>query len=180
MALPAQGLPAQEHRLALLNQWRHDGTLEDIHDRLRQRVRQKEKPRRQRPTASIDSQSVDTSEGGEARGRDNAKNVDGRKRHIIVDSLGMLLAVVVTAADVDDAEAAPAVLQHLEGKWLPKLRRVYGDNKYHNHALYIWMADNTLNELAIVRRPKNAKGWVLLPIRWTVERTFAWLQVLDA
>jgi putative transposase len=157
------------------DQWRRDGTLTDIHERLRQQVRQKEKPRRQPRTASIDSQSVDTSEGGEATGRDNAKNVNGRKRHIIVDSLGMLLAVVVTAADVDDAAAAPAVLQQLEGMWLPRLRRVYADNKYHNHALYVWMADNTPYELAVVRRPKNAKGWVLLPIRWTVERTFAWL-----
>jgi putative transposase len=157
------------------DQWRRDGTLTDIHDRLRQRVRRQAKPRRPPRTASIDSQSVDTSEGGEARGRDNAKNVNGRKRHILVDSLGMLLAVVVTAADVDDAAAAPTVLQQLEGQWLPKLRRVYGDNKYHNHALYVWMADNTPYELAIVRRPKDAKGWVLLPIRWTVERTFAWL-----
>ena len=78
------------------DQWRRDGTLEDIHDRLRQRVRQQEKPRRSPRTASIDSQSVATSEGGEATGRDNAKNVNGRKRHIIVDSLGLLLAVVVT------------------------------------------------------------------------------------
>ncbi len=80
---------------------------------LRDRVRKQEKPGRPRRTASIDSQSVDTSSGGEARGRDNAKNVSGRKRHIIVDSLGLLLAVVVTAADVDDAAAAPAALRQL-------------------------------------------------------------------
>src|SRR5436189_5249175 len=93
------------------NEWRHNGTLETIHDNLRDRVRKKEKPGRPRHSASIDSQSVDTSSGGEARGRDNAKNVDGRKRHIIVDSMGLLLAVVVTAAHVDDAAAAPAALQ---------------------------------------------------------------------
>jgi putative transposase len=157
------------------NEWRHNGTLEAIHDTLRERVRKQEKPGRPRHTASIDSQSVDTSSGGEARGRDNAKNVNGRKRHIIVDSLGLLLAVVVTAADVDDAAAAPAALQKLAGQQLGHVQRVFADTKYHNHALYGWAADNGWYDLQIVRRPKDAKGWVRLPIRWTVERTFAWL-----
>src|ERR1700681_2668388 len=98
------------------DEWRHNGTLDAIHDRLRDRVRQQEKPGRPRRTASIDSQSVDTSSGGEATGWDNAKKVDGRKRHIIVDSLGLLLAVVVTAADVDDAAAAPEALEQLAGQ----------------------------------------------------------------
>ena len=157
------------------DEWRHNGTLEAIHDALRDRVRQQEKPRQPRRTASIDSQSVDTSSGGEARGRDNAKNVDGRKRHIIVDSLGLLLAVVVTAANVDDAVAAPEVLKQLVEQPLGHVRLVYADNKYHNHALYGWVADNGWYDLEIVRRPKGSKGWVKLPIRWTVERTFAWL-----
>ena len=157
------------------NEWRHNGTLEKIHDALRDRVRQQEKPGQPRRTASIDSQSVDTSSGGAARGRDNAKNVDGRKRHIVVDSLGLLLAVVVTAADVDDAAAAPEALAQLADQPLGKVRRVYADNKYHNHALYGWVAENGWYELEIVRRPKGSKGWVKLPIRWTVERTFAWL-----
>jgi putative transposase len=157
------------------NEWRHNGTLERIHDALRERVRKQEKPGRPRRTASIDSQSVDTSSGGEARGRDNAKNVNGRKRHIIVDSLGLLLAVVVTGADVDDAAAAPAALQQLAEQPLGHVRRVFADTKYHNHALYGWVADNGWYNLQIVRRPKEAKGWVVLPIRWTVERTFAWL-----
>jgi putative transposase len=157
------------------NQWRRNGTLDAIHGALREKVRKQARPRRPRRTASIDSQSVDTSSGGEARGRDNAKNVDGRKRHIVVDSLGLLLAVVVTAADVDDAAAAPAVLRQLEVQPLPRLRRVYADAKYHNHALYGWVDENGFYELDIVRRPKGAKGWVRLPIRWTVERTFAWL-----
>jgi len=157
------------------NEWRHNGTLEAIHDKLRELVRKKEKPGRPRRTASIDSQSVDTSSGGQARGRDNAKRVDGRKRHIVVDSLGLLLAVVVTAASADDAAAAPAALGQLAGPPLGKLRRVYADSKYHNHALYGWVAGHAAYELDIVRRPKGAQGWVKLPIRWTVERTFAWL-----
>jgi putative transposase len=155
--------------------WRHNGTWEVIHDALRDRVRKQEKPGRPRRTASIDSQSVDASSGGEARGRDNAKNVNGRKRHIIVDSLGLLLAVVVTAADVDDAVAAPEALRQLTDQPLGHVRRVFADAKYHNHALYAWVAENGSYALEIVRRPKDSKGWVLLPIRWTVERTFAWL-----
>jgi putative transposase len=157
------------------DEWRKNGTLDDIHDRLRDRVRRAEKPRRPRRTASVDSQSVDTSSGGAATGRDNAKNVTGRKRHIVVDSLGLLLAVLVTAADVDDAAAAPAVLRQLEVQPLTQLERVYADSKYHNHALYGWVAEHGFYDLAIVRRPPGATGWVRLPIRWTVERTFAWL-----
>ena len=157
------------------NQWRRNGTLTNIHDALREKVRRKARPRRPRHTASIDSQSADASEGGEARGRDNANNVDGRKRHIVVDSLGLPLAVLVTAADVDDGAAAPEALRQLEDWPLPRLRRVYADNKYHNHDLYGWVADNGWYDLEIVRRPEGVKGWVKLPIRWTVERTFAWL-----
>ena len=156
------------------DQWRHNGTLETLHDALRDQVRLQERPR-PRSTASLDSQSVDASSGGEALGRDNAKNVDGRKRHIVVDSLGLLLAVVVTAANVDDAAAAPAVLRQLEEQPLSKLRLVFVDNKYHNHALYGWVDEYGWYDLAVVRRPKGSKGWVKLPIRWTVERTFAWL-----
>jgi transposase len=157
------------------DRWRRDGTLEAIHDALREKVRRQEKPRQPRHTASIDSQSVDSSSGGEAVGRDNAKNVTGRKRHIVVDSLGLLLAVAVTAADVDDAAAAPQALVQLEGLPLTHLRCVYADTKYHNHALYGWVDRNGFYDLEVVRRPKGSKGWVRLPIRWTVERTFAWL-----
>jgi len=158
------------------DQWRHNGTLDAIHDKLRELVRKKEKPGRPRRTASIDSQSVDSSSGGEATGRDNHKNVDGRKRHIVVDSLGLLLAVVVTGADVDDAAAAPRALEQLADQHLGHVRLVYADSKYHNHALYGWVAENGWYDLEVVRRPKGKKGWVRLPIRWTVERTFAWLQ----
>ena len=157
------------------DEWRHNGTLDAIHDTLRDRVRKKEMPRRPRRTASIDSQSVDSSSGGQARGRNNAKNVDGRKRHIVVDSMGLLLAVLVTAADVDDAAAAARLFAKLDGQPVGKVRRMFADSKYHNYALYEWVEDNAAWDLVIVRRPDGAKGWVDLPLRWTVERTFAWL-----
>jgi putative transposase len=168
-------LPPKSTVWGYFDEWRHNGTLDRIHDALRERVRHKEKPGRPRRSASIDSQSVDSSSGGQAVGRDNAKKVDGRKRHIVVDSLGLLLAVTVTAANVDDAAAAPAALRQLAGQRSGKIRRVYADSKYHNHALYGWVAYNGRYDLDIVRRPKGAVGWVRLPIRWTVERTFAWL-----
>jgi len=157
------------------DEWRHNGTLDTIHDRLRTKVRTQEKPYSPRTTASVDSQSVDTTSGGEQRGRDNAKNVDGRKRHIVVDSMGLLLAVLVTAASVDDAKAAQELFPRLEGQPTGKVVRMYADSKYHNYALYEWVEDNARWDLVIVRRPDGSKGWVKLPIRWTVERTFAWL-----
>jgi len=157
------------------DEWRHNDTLEQIHDALRRRVRAAEKPYAPRTTASVDSQSVDTTSGGEHRGRDNAKNVDGRKRHIVVDSLGLLLAVLVTAADVDDARAAQELFGRLAGQPVSKVRRMFTDSKYHNYALYEWVEDNASWELVVIGRPEGEKGWVKLPIRWTVERTFAWL-----
>jgi putative transposase len=155
--------------------WRRDGTLDAIHDLLRKKVRAAERPYHPRTTASADSQSVDTTSGGEQRGRDNAKNVDGRKRHVVVDSMGLLLAVLVTAADVDDARAAAELFARLDGQPVSKVKRMYADSKYHNFALYEWVGANARYELTIVRRPAGSKGWVKLPIRWTVERTFAWL-----
>src|SRR6516225_4623354 len=137
------------------DQWRHDGTLETIHDLLRRKVRTAEKPYQPRTSASVDSQSVDTTSGGEQRGRDNAKNVDGRKRHIVVDSLGLLLAVLVTAASVDDAQAAAELFGRLEGQPVGKVRRVFADRKYHNYALYEWVEGNADWDLVIVRRPEG-------------------------
>jgi putative transposase len=157
------------------DQWRHNGTLDTIHDLLRKKVRTAEKPYSPRTTASVDSQSVDTTSGGEQRGRDNAKNVDGRKRHIVVDSMGLLLAVLVTAAHVDDAKAAAELFEQLQGQPMGRVTRMFADTKYHNFALYEWVEDNAQWKLSIVRRPDDAEGWVRLPIRWTVERTFAWL-----
>jgi putative transposase len=156
-------------------QWREDGALERVHDALRTKVRAAEKPYSPRTTASVDSQSVDTTSGGEQRGRDNAKNVDGRKRHIVIDGMGLLLAVLVTGADVDDARAAQNLFSRLDGQPTSKIRRMFADTKYHNFKLYAWVEENVVWNLSIVRRPEGQKGWVTLPIRWTVERTFAWL-----
>jgi putative transposase len=157
------------------DRWRSDGTLDRVHDVLRRKVRTAGKPYHPRTSASVDSQSVDTTSGGEQRGRDNAKNVDGRKRHIVVDSMGLLLAVLVTAASVDDAAAAPELFARLGGQPVGKVVRMYADNKYHNFKLYEWVEANAGWGLTLIRRHEGQRGWVRLPIRWTVERTFAWL-----
>jgi putative transposase len=172
---PPKDFPPKSTVWRYFDRWRSDGTLDTIHDALRKRVRAAEKPGHPRTTASVDSQSVDTTSGGEQRGRDNAKNVDGRKRHIVVDSMGLLLAVLVTAADVDDAKAAAELFGRLRGQPMGKVRRMFADNKDHNFALYEWVAEHAKWGLEIVRRPEGKRGWVKLPIRWAVERTFAWL-----
>src|SRR6516225_5978428 len=121
------------------DEWRHNGTLEAIHDALRRKIRAAEKPYAPRTTASVDSQSVDTTSGGEQRGRDNAKNVDGRKRHIVVDSMGLLLAVLVTAANVDEVRAAPELCARGDGQTMGKVFLMYADKKYPTSALYQWV-----------------------------------------
>jgi putative transposase len=172
--LPAD-FPPKSTVWRYFDRWRRDGTLDTIHDRLRKKARTAEKPYHPRTTASVDSQSVDATSGGEARGRDNAKNVDGRKRHIVVDSMGLLLAVLVRAASVDDAAAAPELFARLEGQPMGQVVRMFADAKSHNFKLYEWVEENASWDLEIVRRPEGKTGWVKLPIRWTVERTFAWL-----
>ncbi|MEU1543910.1 IS5 family transposase [Actinacidiphila glaucinigra] len=173
-AMPAD-FPAWDRVYAFWRRWRDNGLIGELHDRLRDRLRSAE-GRDLEPTAGvIDAQSVKgaASVPAATRGFDAGKKINGRKRHIVVDTLGLLLAVTVTAASVTDREAGQTLLARLRQRhW--RITRVWADGGYTGQL--VDLAASVLRiALTVVKRSDDTSGFTVLPKRWLVERTFAWL-----
>lgn len=169
--LPA-GFPPWQTVYYHFRVWMRNGILEQLTDRLRRAVRLKNGRHPSPSLALLDSQSVKTSLAGGVRGFDGGKAIRGRKRHIVTDTLGLLLAVLVHSAALHDSQQAPHLLKRLVGK-VPRLRVILADSGYAGTpAGLIWRCFGWVLEL--VHRPGGVRGFVVVKRRWVVERTFGW------
>lgn len=154
--------------------WRDEGVLRAINNTLVMAAREQAN-KQPSPTAGvIDSQSVKTTESGGIRGFDAGKKINGRKRHIVVDTLGLMVGLVVHSAGIQDRDGAPDVLKNILKRW-PWLRHIFADGGYAGPKLKGRLEKVGKFTLEIIKRSDQAEGFEVLPRRWVVERTFAWL-----
>jgi putative transposase len=153
--------------------WKKDGTWKRLNDELRALVRQKEGREVEATAGILDSQSVKTTQEAETKGYDAGKKIKGRKRHLLVDTLGLLMVSWITTADVQDRDAVQAVLP-IAAQQHPALEKVWADGAYVGPQVQA-IAKESRIKIEVVKRTDKAKGFIPLPKRWIVERTFGWL-----
>jgi transposase len=156
--------------------WRDDRTLDALHDALREQVRQRREHRNPAPSAGIvDSQSLKGADtvAAATRGYDVGKKINGRKRHIVTDTIGLLLVVMVSAASIQDRDGGSGILKLLHGA-MASVTLVYADGGYQGRLVALAKSAWGI-VLEIVRKPADQRGFTVLPRRWVVERTFSWL-----
>jgi transposase len=168
--------PPWETVYGYFRDWRKGGTLDRVHDALREQVRTKHEARNADPSAGIvDSQSVKSADtvSAETRGYDAGKKINGRKRHIVCDTIGLLLVVMVSAASVQDRDGGRGILKRLHSA-LSSVAHVFADGGYQGQL--IATAKSAWNiVIEVVKKPAGQLGFAVLPRRWVVERTFSWL-----
>ncbi len=165
-------LPPWEVVYYYFSHWRDSGDWERINRELRIEIRVSVGKDPEPSAAILDSQSVKATETSEARGYDAGKKVNGMKRHLLVDTLGLVLIVLILTADVQDRDGARQLLEKIKGKF-PRLQKIWADGGY-TGALIDWVKQMCGWILEIVKRSDQAKGFQVLPHRWIVERTFGW------